>query len=71
MSACDDVVRAVKDRLGAAQDDLHRAKAAWRQLGAGAMDEQYGESGKTRGEIISGYADTVARWEAALTSVTK
>jgi hypothetical protein len=64
-----DVKQAVRDKLGAAQDNLHRARAAFRGCDAKAMAEQHGESGETRAAVLAGYESEVQRWEKALESV--
>lgn len=46
-------------------DDLYRAKAAFRNLSEEQMQEQYGQSGKTRQEIIEGYQAHETRCDEA------
>lgn len=64
-----DVVKAVRDALGGASDNLHRARAAFRGLGADEMGQLYGQSGETRAEIVAGYEREVERWQKALADV--
>lgn len=61
-----DIIEAVQGRLGNAQDNLHRARAAFRGLTVEQMGEQYGESGETRAEVVAGYECEVERWKRAL-----
>lgn len=61
-----DIVAAVRDRLAGAEDNLHRARSAFRGLSAQNMQEQYGQSGSTRAQIIADYESEVARWKSAL-----
>jgi hypothetical protein len=59
----DDIKRAVRDRLACAEDNLARARAAFRGQ---TLDVAHGASGQTRGEILSGYIEDVDRWKRAL-----
>lgn len=49
-------------------DDLYRARSAWRGLSPEEMNKKYGQSGKTRAEILAGYeahsdeVDAALRW---------
>lgn len=61
-----DIIHAVKSQLGNAEDNLHRAKAAFRGLDEKRMGEQYGQSGRTRAEIVAEYTAEVERWKRAL-----
>jgi len=61
-----DVRKAVQDKLGEAQDDLHRAEAFFKDR---ALDEQHGASGLTKQQILDGYRSNVKRWEVALASL--
>ena len=62
-----DIVKAVQAQLGNAQDNLHRARAAFRGLSPQELSEQpYGESGRTRAQIVAGYEEEEARWLKAL-----
>lgn len=58
-----DIVLAVKGRLGAAEDNLYRATRA-----ATGCDptQQWGQSGNTLQEIIAEYQAEVDRWKRAL-----
>jgi hypothetical protein len=47
-------------------DDLERAEAAFRGLSQEAMNKNYGESGKTRHEILEGYRQDRSRRVKAL-----
>ena len=47
-------------------DDLYRAKAAFRDCTQEEMQQQYGESGRTRAQIVEGYAEHVAKVDAAI-----
>jgi len=46
------VARVVKGSMAVAKDDLHRATVSFRGQD---LSQQYGESGKTRQEILEGY----------------
>lgn len=72
MGVKDDVREAINDRLGGAQDNLHRAKHAARNVeaqGKNPAEYQWGQSGMTLGEIIAGYQSEVDRWQRALNEV--
>jgi hypothetical protein len=47
-------------------DDLYRARNAFRNCTQAQLDEQYGESGRTRREILAGYEAHEARINAAI-----
>jgi len=51
---------------GARGDDLYRASAAFRGMTLYQMNEQYGESGKTRQQIIDGYEEREREIDAAI-----
>jgi len=61
-----DIIRAVRNMLSSAEDNLARARAAFRGLGAADMQSAYGQSGESRVDILSGYEQDVARWRRAL-----
>jgi hypothetical protein len=46
-------------------DDLERAERAFRGLTADQLTEQYGQSGRTKGEILEGYRKERREWEKA------
>lgn len=46
------VLGALENAMG---DDLYRAQRAFRGLTSEQMNQQYGESGKTRNEILAEY----------------
>ena len=46
-------------------DDLERAQRAFGRLGGTAMDQQHGQSGRTRCEILNGYEEERRDWERA------
>ena len=48
----DYIQRAIDQRTG---DNLERAQSAFRGLADDQMDKEYGQSGKTRREILNGY----------------
>jgi ribosome-binding protein aMBF1 (putative translation factor) len=52
------ILRALSDHKG---DDLYRAKQAFLYCTRKQMGEQYGESGKTRQQIVDEYAEHVER----------
>ncbi len=47
-------------------DDLYRARAAFRRCSPQQMNEQYGESGKTRAQIIAEYEAFESKVNAAI-----
>ena len=47
-------------------DELYRARAAFRNCTPKEMGEQYGQSGKTRADILAGYEAHDAKVTAAL-----
>ena len=53
MSAAADIISAVKGQRDQAADNLHRAAAAFRCYSPSQMEEQHGESGRSRAERIS------------------
>jgi len=52
-------------------DNLERARMAFRGLSPEKMDEQYGESGMTRREILEGYERHAAEVDSARMFVEK
>ncbi len=50
----------------ARSDDTYRAKAAFRGLSAKEMTENYGQSGKTRQQIIDEYETSDRQYDAAI-----
>ena len=56
-------IKALENMRG---DDLYRARAAFRHCTPKQMSELYGESGKTRTEIIAEYEAFEAKVNAAI-----
>lgn len=56
-------IRALQQMKG---DDLYRAEAAFRGLPPDEMKRQYGDSGKTRQQIIDEYRERNAKVDAAI-----
>lgn len=50
-------------------DDFERAKLAFRGLSDAQMDEFYGQSGKTRRQLLEEYADYAAKVERAVAEI--
>lgn len=50
-------------------DDLYRAKASFKGMSSQQMNEQHGQSGKTRQQILDGYEKQNARIDAAISWV--
>lgn len=50
-------------------DDYERASAAFRNCTPTQMAEQYGQSGRTRQEILDGYRNHVKRIEVATAEI--
>ena len=46
-------------------DDLERAERAFRGLTEDQLKEEYGQSGRTKGEILTGYRNERRDWEQA------
>ncbi len=46
-------------------DDLERAELAFRGLTEDQLKEEYGQSGRTKGEILTGYRNERREWEKA------
>ena len=51
--------KAIERQLGDAQDNLYRARAAFGKATADEMQQQYGQSGRTRADILREYEE----WE--------
>jgi len=47
-------------------DDLYRAKMAFRDMTPKQMQEQYGESRRTRQEVLDGHHDHYDKCDAAI-----
>lgn len=56
-------VQALSNMMG---DDTARAKSAFRNCTSKQMQEQYGDSGKTRTEVLAGYEQHDAKVQAAI-----
>jgi hypothetical protein len=50
----------------AKSDDLRRAQAAFRRCSPAEMDQEYGESGRTRRQILQSYEDFNAKVDEIL-----
>lgn len=61
------IIRALEGLKG---DDTYRAKMAFRGLTPEQMRQQYGESGRTREEIVADYERRDAEVDAAIAWVT-
>ncbi len=46
-------------------DNLERAEASFRHVSTTSMDQEYGQSGKTRRDILEEYRANRRKWEAA------
>lgn len=60
------IIHALNNHRG---DDLERAKSGFRGLPDSEMDKQYGQSGKTRRQMIAEYQQHVDRVEKAIREV--
>ncbi len=61
-------IQYIYSALGRARgDDLERAECAFRGMTAVAMDEQYGQSGRTRQQILDEYRESAACYTLAVT----
>lgn len=59
----DIVIRALQDKLGAANDNLYRALRTAKAIDASKM---YGQSGQTLNQIIAGYQEEANVYAAAI-----
>lgn len=66
-----DIIEAVESKLGNATDNLYRARVAFSGCTEAQMQQQYGQSGSTRAQILDEYTQEVARWEAALATAKR
>lgn len=57
------IISALGNMIG---DDTVRARAAFRNLTPEQMQEQHGQSGRTRAQIIAGYEERDAKVRAAI-----
>lgn len=57
------IITALQNHFG---DDYARAQAAFRNCTPDQMNQEYGDSGKTRAEILKEYEDHFKRVETAL-----
>ena len=64
-----DIIEAITCKLGAAEDNLYRARTAFRGCDPEQMQQRYGASESTRAEIVEQYEDQVKRWKKALEEV--
>jgi hypothetical protein len=62
------VIGCIQQRRG---DDLYRAQCAFRNCTPAEMNELYGESGKTRQQIIDGYKAREQKCDAAIEAVKR
>jgi len=51
----DKVLKIVKDSLSIAEDNLYRAKLQFGKMSERELEQEHGQSGRTRGEILDGY----------------
>ena len=49
----------------AKSDNLERAERAFRGLSGEQLKEEYGRSGRTKGEVLEGYREDRREWEQA------
>lgn len=57
---------AVEQQLAAAQDNLHRAECGFQLCSPEQMNQQYGQSGMTRAELLAMYRAEVDEWAQVL-----
>ena len=62
MTAKEKLIRIVEEAKG---DNLERAEHAFRGLAGDQLNEEYGQSGRTKGEILDGYRRERADWKSA------
>lgn len=61
-------IKALKNMRG---DDLERSKRAFRNCSPEQMNQEYGESGRTRNEIINGYYEKATEINEAIEWIKK
>lgn len=57
------VLKIVKGALGGANDNLYRAKIQFGKMTQKELGEEYGQSGRTCGDILAEYRDKKAEME--------
>ena len=62
MTAKDKLIRIVESAKG---DDLERAEMSFGRLTKDQLKEEYGRSGRTKGEILEGYRQEREEWKEA------
>jgi hypothetical protein len=50
-----EVLNIVKAAMGGVEDNLYRATSAFKNMTNNDLDEQHGQSGQTRRQIVDGY----------------
>ena len=58
--------KAIERQLGDAQDNLYRARAAFKHMTPDDMAQQHGHSGRTRADILRDYEEQEQAWLWAL-----
>lgn len=61
-----DIVKLVREKLGYACDNLHRAKSAAQRCDP---SKEWVQSGQTLNEIVAGYQQEYDRWVKALADI--
>ena len=51
------VLKIVQNALGGSEDNLYRANMQFGKMAPEQLKEEYGQSGKTCGEVMQGYRD--------------
>ncbi len=65
-------IQYIRNALGRARgDDLERAECAFRGMTAEELDEQYGQSGRTRQQILDEYRESAARHTRAVAAFAR
>lgn len=64
-----EILDALRGKLLIAEDSLYRAESAFKGRSSKQMQEHYGESGKTRNEIVRGYRESVSRYRRLINCV--
>jgi len=65
----DEVLSIVKSTLSGAKDNLYRASMQFGKMSEKELNNQYGNSGMTCGEIFSQHQDEVSKLERCVTWV--
>ena len=60
------VIEALNSKLEVARDNYFRARGAFSRLTEDELNKPYGNSGKTKKEVLLGYKLEVEKWDEVL-----